>query len=81
MADGSSTSMVLCLYLIYGVTVLGGLINRGTKKVQVRKQKVFPVTAVIGVLGCLFMIVFVGFIQFMAAPIISGLDKLDGENM
>lgn len=71
MADGSSTSMVVCLYLIYGVTVLGGLINRKTKKVEVKKQKLFPVTAVIGVLGCLFMIVFVGFIQFLAAPIIN----------
>ncbi len=78
MADGSSTSMVVCLYLIYGVTVLGGLVNRGTKKVQVKKQKIFPVTAVIGVLGCLFMIVFVGFIQFMAAPILNGLGNLDG---
>ncbi len=71
MADGSSTSMVLCLYIIYGVTVLGGLVNRKTKRVEVKKQKLFPVTAVIGVLGCLFMVVFVGFIQFMAAPIIN----------
>ncbi|XQP55223.1 MAG: APC family permease [Mycoplasmoidaceae bacterium] len=81
MADGSSTSMVLCLYLIYGVTVLGGLVNRKTKKVSVKKQKAFPVTATIGVLGCLFMVVFVGFIQFMVAPIMSGMNNFDGTNM
>ncbi len=78
MADGSSTSMIVCLYLIYGVTVLGGLVNRKTKKVQVRKQKAFPVTATIGVLGCVFMVVFVAFIQFLAAPIANGLSNLDG---
>lgn len=78
MADGSSTSMVVCLYLIYGVTVFGGLVNRKTKKVEVKKQKLFPVTAVIGVLGCLFMIIFVGFIQFLAAPIANGITAYDG---
>ncbi|MBQ0045670.1 MAG: APC family permease [Mycoplasma sp.] len=71
MADGSSTSMVLCLYIIYGVTVLGGFVNRFSKKVEVKKQKLFPVTAVIGILGCVFMVFFVGFVQFLAAPIIN----------
>lgn len=80
MADGSSTSMVVCLYLIYGVTVLGGFINRFTKKVEVKKQKLFPVTAVIGVIACLFMIVFVAFIQYLVAPIASGVMSLDGVN-
>lgn len=71
MADGSSTSMVLCLYIIYGVTVLGGFVNRFSKKVEVKKQKLFPITATIGILGCVFMVFFVGFVQFLAAPIIN----------
>ena len=80
IADGSSTAMVLFLYVVYGITVFAGLANRKTHKVNVKKIKIFPLTAFIGVLGCIFMICFVGFIQFMLAPIMSGLNNIDGVN-
>ena len=57
IADGSSTAMVVFLYVIYGITVFAGFVNRKTHIVEVRKIKIFPITSNIGVLGCVFMVV------------------------
>ena len=80
IADGSSTAMIVFLYIVYGITVFGGFINRKTHKIAVREIKIFPITSLIGVLGCIFMICFVAFLQFMIAPIMSGLHNVDGTN-
>lgn len=80
IADGSSTAMIVFLYVIYSITVVAGFINRKTQKVHVNKITIFPVASFIGALGCIFMIVFVGFVQFIFAPIMAGLNNLDGEN-
>ena len=75
LADGSSTSMVVMLYVIYGVTVAGGFANRFSKKVEVRKMKLFPLTATIGVLGCIFLVSYVSIYQFTLAPVAGGLSN------
>lgn len=77
LGDGSSTSMIVIIYVIYGVTVAGGLVNRKTKKIEVHKIKLFPVTAVIGILGCIFMVGYVAIYQMTIAPILAGLDNLN----
>lgn len=69
IADGSSAVMVVALYLIYGITVLGGFINRFTKKHETRKIKVFPVAAVIAIIASFFVFAYCGFYQFLAKPI------------
>lgn len=60
IADASSMILVVMTYLLYGSVLLGGFINRFTNKVQVKKIKVFPVTAFIGVLACFFVFAFSG---------------------
>lgn len=69
IADGSSAVMVVYLYLIYGFTVLGGFMNRFTKKHYTAKIKVFPVTAVVAMLAALFVFTYCAFYQFLAQPI------------
>ena len=60
IADASSMILVVMTYLLYGSVLLGGFVNRFTNKVQVKKIKVFPVTAFIGVLACFFVFAFSG---------------------
>ena len=68
IADGAGTSMMILLYLVYGGIVLCGLINRKNQKIAVKKTKVFPVTAVIGIIASVFMIGYIGGYQFTIAP-------------
>ena len=49
---GVSNFPTLFMFAIYGTVVLGGIINRFTKKVYVNKIKGFLVMAPISVLGC-----------------------------
>lgn len=65
IADGSSSILIVMIYLVYGTTLLGGFVNRFTKKVEVVKIKIFPVTAVIGILACYFVFAFSGIYQAM----------------
>lgn len=60
IADASSMILVVMTYLLYGSVLLGGFVNRLTHKVEVKKIKIFPVTAVIGVLACFFVFAFSG---------------------
>ena len=63
IADASSMILVVMTYFLYGSTLLGGFANRFTNKVKVKKIKVFPVTAFVGVLACCFVICFSGFYE------------------
>ncbi len=66
--DASSNILIVMTYLVYGVIVLGGFINRFTHKVEVRKTKIFPVTAVIAFLACFFVFAFSGVYQNLVDP-------------
>lgn len=81
IGDGLATAMVIVVYVIYTMTVLGGFINRFTKKVEVKKNKIFPVAAVIALIGCLFMIGYIAIFQYTVSPIISGLSKPNSESL
>ena len=56
--DGTGATIVLFCFCIYAYNVLGGLINRKTKKHEVRKFKAFPILAPIAVLGCAFVFLY-----------------------
>ena len=79
IGDGSSTSMIVIIYVIYGVTVAGGLANRRSKKIEVNKVKAFPVVATIGVITCILFVCYVSLWQFTLVPILGGLNGLNSE--
>lgn len=62
--DGFSTLAVLFFFGVYGVTVLGGLINRKTGKNQVNKVGYFIPFGIIAVIGCFFAFGYCVFYQF-----------------
>ncbi|MCQ3914523.1 MAG: amino acid permease [Mycoplasmoidaceae bacterium] len=62
--DGFSTLAVLFYFGIYGMTVLGGLINRITNKNQVHKVGYFIPFGIIAVIGCFFAFGYCVFYQF-----------------
>lgn len=70
IVDGSSNIMIIAIYVIYSVILICALVNRFTKRVEVRKLAIFPVTCVIGILSCLFLIGYCGLYQFLAQPLI-----------
>ncbi|MBP5256898.1 MAG: amino acid permease [Mycoplasma sp.] len=49
--DGFSEANVTAFYLVYGIIVLGGFINRFTKKVTVNKIKGFHIFSIVGTIG------------------------------
>ncbi|MGL5246182.1 MAG: APC family permease [Mycoplasmoidaceae bacterium] len=49
--DGVSNYPTLFFFAIYGFVILGGFINRFTKKVEVKKQKTFLIAAPIAIIG------------------------------
>lgn len=75
IVDAASYVMIIALYVIYIIVLVCGLDNRRTHKIEVRKNKIFPVTAVIAILGCVFMIAFCGFYKFLSLPIINAMKE------
>lgn len=75
IADGSSSILIVMIYLIYGTTLLGGFVNRFKKKnqVEVVKIKAFPVTAIIGVIACYFVFAFSGIYQSLINVCLPGV--------
>ena len=63
--DGFSTLAVLFYFGIYGTTILGGLINRITKKNQVQKVWYFIPFGIIAVIGCYFTFAYSCIYQFL----------------
>lgn len=63
--DGFSTLAVLFYFGIYGTTILGGLINRITKKNQVQKVWYFIPFGIIAVIGCYFTFGYSCIYQFL----------------
>ena len=59
--DGLSEANVTAFYLIYGSVVLGGFINRFTKKVTTTKIKGFPIFALLGAIGSIAIFAFISF--------------------
>ncbi|MGL5640176.1 MAG: APC family permease [Mycoplasmoidaceae bacterium] len=49
--DGVSNYPTLFFFAIYGFVILGGFINRFTKKIEVQKQKPFLIAAPIAIIG------------------------------
>jgi len=71
IADGSTNVLIIYFYILYAIILLGSFRNRFSKKVEVNKIKVFPVTCVIGILCCLFIFAFTGIYQSLINPILS----------
>lgn len=72
--DGVSNFPVIFFFLIYGILVLFGFINRFTKKVEVRKYKLFLVFAPISLIGILLVFCYVFFYQNLIQPFIDEID-------
>lgn len=62
--DGFSTLAVLFYFGIYGVVILGGLINRKTNKNEVNKVGYFKPFGIIAVVGCFFAFLYCVIYQF-----------------
>lgn len=58
--DGLSEANVTAFYLVYGLVVLGGFINRFTKKVEVTKIKGFIIFSFLGAIGAIAVFGFIG---------------------
>ena len=56
--DGTGATIVLFFFGIYAYNVFGGIVNRRTKKHEVRKFKAFPILAPIAVIGCAFVFLY-----------------------
>ncbi len=69
--DGFSTLAVLFYFGIYGTTILGGLINRITKKNEVNKVGYFIPFGIIAIIGCYFAFAYCVFYQFSAQVIMN----------
>lgn len=67
--DWISNLPTLFFFFIYGVIILGGLINRYTKKVEVTKIKGFTVTSVIAIVFILFIVSYSFFYTNIVVPI------------
>ncbi len=56
--DGFSNFPTTLFFGIYGIAIVGGVINRIRKKVEVQKIPAFYFTAPIAIVGCLFVLLF-----------------------
>lgn len=62
--DGFSTLAVLFFFGIYGIVILGGLINRKTGKHEIHKVGYFVPFGIIAVIGCFFAFIYCVVYQF-----------------
>lgn len=62
--DGFSTLAVLFFFGIYGIVILGGLINRKTGKHEIHKVGYFVPFGIVAVIGCFFTFGYCVFYQF-----------------
>lgn len=67
--DGFSNFPTTVFFGVYGIAVLGALINRKTNKVEVQKIKGFLVFGPIATIGCLFVFAFQVFYAYTFASI------------
>jgi amino acid transporter len=63
--DGVSNLPTLFFFVIYATVVLFGLINHYNNKVEVKKMAIYPVIAVISILGCGFAFGYNLFYEFL----------------
>jgi amino acid transporter len=63
--DGISNLPTLFFFVIYATVVLFGLINHYTNKVEVKKMRIYPILAVISILGCAFAFGYNLFYEFL----------------
>lgn len=75
--DGLSEANVTAFYLIYGLVVLGGFINRFTKKVETTKIKGFVVFSLLGAIGAIAIF---GFISFYTYGVQAFVLNRDGDS-
>ncbi len=68
--DGISNFPTLFFFFIYGMLVLGALINRFTKKVQTTKSKLLFVLGPISIIGILLVFGYQFFYQFLTRPFV-----------
>ncbi len=68
--DGISNFPTVFFFLIYGILVFFGFINRFTKKVEVQKYKLFIVFAPISFIGILLVFCYVFFYENLVHPFI-----------
>jgi amino acid transporter len=64
--DGVSNLPTLFFFMIYALIILFGLINHYTHKVEVKRMKIFPIVAIIAILGCAFAFGYNLFYEFTA---------------
>lgn len=62
--DGFSTLAVLFFFGIYGLVILGGLVNRKTKKNDIHKVGYFVPFGIVAVIGCFFTFFYCILYQF-----------------
>jgi hypothetical protein len=63
--DGVSNLPTLFFFEIYAIVVLFGLINHYTHKVEVKRMAIYPVVAIISILGCTFAFGYNLFYEFL----------------
>lgn len=69
--DGISNFPTIFFFLVYGILVFFGFLNRFTKKVEVQKYKLFMVFAPISFIGILIVFGYVFFYENLVKPFIS----------
>jgi len=73
--DGFSTLAVLFFFGIYGAVILGGLINRKTKKHEIHHVGYFVPFGIVAVIGCFFAFGYCVFYQFGIQVIMNPLSS------
>jgi amino acid transporter len=63
--DGVSNLPTLFFFVIYATVVMFGLINHYSHKVQVKRMKIYPIVAVISIIGCGFAFGYNLFYEFL----------------
>ena len=53
--DGMSNLIAVLNFLVYSIIIMGGIVNRWTRKVDVVKSKLFVPFGLIGAIGCIFV--------------------------
>lgn len=81
MYDAASSVACVCFFLIYGVVLLGSIINRITNKLSLSvapRQKGQVVAGSIAFVGCLFVFVYSCFYTYLAYPIMNAKETFGG---
>lgn len=69
------TSMIM--FSMIATTILGGLINRKTKKVEVHRSKIFVPSAIIGIVAMYSSLIYMVLVTIVDMTGFNGADKMD----